>query len=76
MHYLSYGDEARKSLLFIHGLASSATLCFEPLIDYLQDYHVILWELEGHSEDVPGDFSSFKAGVDAIEDFVVPFGAG
>lgn len=71
MHYRSYGDRKNKSLLFIHGLASSATLCFEPLLAYLRDYYVILWELEGHSEDVPEDFTSFKASVDAIEDFVL-----
>ena len=71
MHYLSYGNNTNPSLLFIHGLASSATLCFEPLLAYLRDYYVILWELEGHSEDVPEDFTSFKASVDGIEDFVL-----
>lgn len=71
MHYQSYGNKENKSLLFIHGLASSATLCFEPLLEFLKDYYVILWELEGHSEHQPADFLSLKSSVDAIEEFIL-----
>lgn len=70
MNYLTYGDKNNKSLLFIHGLASTATLCFEPLLPYLQDYYVVLCQLDGHYDGGPRDLESMKACIDDIEEYV------
>ena len=48
MNFITYGNRNNKSILFIHGLASTADLCFNPLLPYLQDYFVIFCELDGH----------------------------
>ena len=32
MNYITYGNKKNKSLLFIHGLASTAKLCFESVV--------------------------------------------
>ena len=48
MNFITYGNKNNNSILFIHGLASTADLCFKPLLPYLQDYYVIFCELDGH----------------------------
>ena len=50
MNFLSFGDKNNQSILFIHGMASTAMLCYEPILKMLPDYHVILAEVDGHSE--------------------------
>lgn len=52
MTFLTYGDKNKKSILFIHGMASSALLCYQPLLEYLNDYYVILAEVDGHSDSL------------------------
>lgn len=70
MNYITYGKRENKSLLFIHGLASTAALCFEPLLPYLQDYYVILCELDGHCGVKPDDVFSMKRSIDDIENYI------
>ena len=50
MNFLCFGDKSKKSILFIHGMASTAMLCYEPILKRLSDYYVILAEVDGHSE--------------------------
>ncbi len=50
MNFLCFGDKNNKSILFIHGMASTAMLCYEPILKRLSDYYVILAEVDGHSE--------------------------
>ena len=50
MNFLCFGDKNKKSILFIHGMASTAMLCYEPILKRLSDYYVILAEVDGHSE--------------------------
>ena len=44
------GFQGWGSKLFVHGMASAAILCYEPILKYLSDYSVILAEADGHSE--------------------------
>ena len=57
MNFLTFGSKGNKSVLFIHGMASSAKLCYEPLLTYLKDYYVILTEVDGHvgTAEISGD---------------------
>lgn len=55
MNYLTYGTKGNRTLLFIHGMASTALLCFEPLLKYFTDYYVVLAEVDGHSRNVEGE---------------------
>ena len=41
MNIITFGNRNHKSILFIHGLASTAALCFKALLSYLKDYFVI-----------------------------------
>jgi len=70
MKFRTFGAEKNKSLLFIHGMASTAMLCYEPLLEYLQDYHVILCEVDGHCEEEQSDFVSVQDSCDKIERYV------
>lgn len=69
MNFLTFGDGKKQSLLFIHGMASSAMLCYEPILKYLKDYYVILAEVDGHSP-AAGELESLAKCCDEIEKYV------
>ena len=71
MKFISYGNRNNKSILFIHGLASTADLSFNPLLPYLQDYFVIFCELEGHYGSNPKDLTSMVETIDSIESYIL-----
>ena len=71
MNFISYGNRNNKSILFIHGLASTADLCFKPLLPYLQDYFVIFCELDGHYGTNPKDLTSMKKTINSIESYIL-----
>jgi len=70
LSFLTFGDKNNKSLMMIHGMASTAMLCYGPLLKYLEDYYVILVEVDGHSDTNPGDFISLRRSCDKIEIYV------
>lgn len=70
MNFLCFGDKNNKSILFIHGMASTAMLCYEPILKRLPDYYVILAEVDGHSERT-GELVSLEKDCDEIEDYIV-----
>lgn len=70
MNFLTFGDKNNKSILFIHGMASTALLCFEPLLEYLNDYYVILAEVDGHSDSL-GELNSLADNCTEIERFII-----
>jgi pimeloyl-ACP methyl ester carboxylesterase len=72
MVFDTYGDSALPSLLLIHGMANTAQLCYGPVIPYLahSDYHVILCELDGHTDKEPGLFVSIADQCEKIERYV------
>lgn len=69
MNFLCFGDKNKKSILFIHGMASTAMLCYEPILKRLSDYYVILAEVDGHSERT-GELVSLEKDCDEIEDYI------
>ncbi len=71
MNYITYGDKNNKSLVFIHGLASTAKLCFGALLPYLSDYYVVLCELDCHYDESDKDIFSMKECIERIEDYIV-----
>lgn len=71
MKFISYGNRDNKSILFIHGLASTADLCFKALLPYLQDYYVIFCELDGHYGTDPKDLTSMEETIDSIETYIL-----
>lgn len=71
MNFISYGNKNNKSILFIHGLASTADLCFKPLLPDLQDYFVIFCELDGHYGTNPKDLTSMEETIDSIETYIL-----
>ena len=70
MNFLTYGDKKKKSILLIHGMASTALLCYEPLLGYLKDYYVILAEVDGHSDNL-GELDSLADNCTEIEAFIL-----
>ena len=70
MNYVSYGDKKNKSLLFIHGLASTAALCFGPLLPHLHGYYIVFCEVDGHIPNQHDDMVSMKQCIDQIEDYI------
>ena len=71
MNFITFGNRNNKSILFIHGLASTADLCFKPLLPYLQDYFVIFCELDGHYGTNPKDLTSMEETIDSIESYIL-----
>lgn len=71
MNIITYGNRNNKSILFIHGLASTADLCFKPLLPYLRDYYVIFCELDGHYGSNPKDLTSLGKTIDSIESYIL-----
>ena len=71
MNYLTYGTKGNRTLLFIHGMASTALLCFEPLLKYFTDYYVVLAEVDGHSRNVEGDLDNLNKSCDDIERYIM-----
>ncbi len=69
MNFIYFGDKSNKSILFIHGMASTAMLCYEPILNYLSDYYVILAEVDGHSKQL-GELISLEKNCDEIENFI------
>ncbi|ERT63650.1 alpha/beta fold hydrolase [Peptoniphilus sp. BV3AC2] len=71
MKIITYGNKNNKSIFFIHGLASTADLCFKLLLPYLQDYFVIFCELDGHYGSKPKDLTSMEETIDSIENYIL-----
>lgn len=70
MNYLTYGDSNNKSVVLIHGMATTAETCFEPMLEYLKDYYVVLVQVDGH---IPGDdrvLESFEGACADIERYI------
>lgn len=71
MNFITFGNRNNKSILFIHGLASTADLCFKALLHYLQDYYVIFCELDGHYGTNPKDLTSMEETINSIESYIL-----
>lgn len=65
MNYLTYGDKNNKSIVLIHGMATTAKMCYERILPFLQEYYVVLVEVDGH---IPGDDRPLISLADACTD--------
>ena len=70
MNCLTYGNKKDKAIVLIHGMASTALLCYEPILKYLENYYIVLVEVAGHSENVKGNLLSRKDCCDDIEKYI------
>ena len=70
MNCLTYGNKQDKAIVLIHGMASTALLCYEPILKYLENYYIVLVEVDGHSENVKGNLLSLKDCCDDIEKYI------
>lgn len=70
MNFKCFGKKENKSVLFIHGMASSAMQCYEPILKYLTDYYVILAEVDGHSEELD-ELVSLEQNCNEIEKYII-----
>jgi len=70
MIFRTYGNNTLPSLMLIHGMANTAELCYGRIVPYLDQYHVILCELDGHSEQETGLFLSIADSCEKIERYV------
>lgn len=70
MNFICFGDKRSPSILFIHGMASTALLCYEPILAKLSAYYVILAEVDGHSPRV-GELASIEKNCDETENYIM-----
>lgn len=70
MHFLCFGDKRNKSILFIHGMTTTAMLCYEPILKKLTGYYVILAEVDGHSRRL-GELVSLEKNCSEVEDYII-----
>lgn len=70
MIFDTYGNETLPSLMLIHGMANTAQLCYGRIVPYLDKYHVILCEVDGHTEKEEGLFISIEDCCEKIEKYV------
>ena len=71
MIFNTYGDETLPSLILIHGMANTAQSCYGRIVPYLGDYHVILCEVDGHTDKDTGLFISIEDCCEKIENYVI-----
>ena len=71
MIFNTYGDEMLPSLILIHGMANTAQSCYGRIVPYLDSYHVILCEVDGHTDKEEGLFVSIEDCCEKIEKYVV-----
>ncbi len=71
MRFTTHGDPTFPSLMLIHGMANTAQLCYGRLLPHLENYHVILCELDGHTDQEQGLFQSIQDSCEKIEQYVV-----
>ena len=69
MNFLCFGNKNNPSILFIHGMASTATLCYGPILKQFSDYYVILAEVDGHSQQT-SKLVSLEKNCDEIEQYI------
>ena len=70
MIFNTYGDKTLPSLILIHGMANTAQSCYGRIVPYLDGYHVILCEVDGHTDKETGLFISIEDCCEKIEKYV------
>ena len=70
MVFTTYGDKTLPSLMLIHGMANTAQSCYGQIVPYLDEYYVILCEVDGHTDKETGLFISIEDSCEKIERYV------
>ncbi|MBR1797796.1 MAG: alpha/beta hydrolase [Clostridiales bacterium] len=70
MRFITHGDISRRKLMLIHGMVNTSSL-FDPLLGALEDFYVIVCELDGHSEKDESEFISVEDSCEKIERYVI-----
>ena len=70
MIFTTYGDKTLPSLMLIHGMANTAQSCYGKIVPYLDEYHVILCEVDGHTDKEKGLFISIEDSCEKIDRYV------
>ena len=52
-------------------MASTALLCYEPILKYFENYYVVLVEVDGHSSNTKGDLTNLKDSCEDIEKYII-----
>ena len=69
MRFVDYNTESEKTLMMLPGMATTVHTCFNKVIPYLRDYHIILCELDGHYDNSPL-FESIEKTCEQIEEYI------
>jgi len=70
MNYLTYGDKKNKSIVLIHGMATTALLNYERILPFLEDYYVVLVQVDGHIEENENVLVSMQAACTDVEEYI------
>lgn len=70
MIFDTYGNKTLPSLMLIHGMANTAQSCYGRIVPLLDEYHVILCEVDGHTDKEAGLFISLEDCCEKIEKYV------
>jgi pimeloyl-ACP methyl ester carboxylesterase len=71
MNFLTYGDSTAPAVMLIHGMVTTAEICYQSFIDKLsREYSVILAVLDGHDPDSDSVFLSLNDSCRKIEQYV------
>lgn len=62
MVFDTYANKTLPSLMLIHGMANTAQLCYGRIVPLLDEYHVILFEADGHTDKEADLFISLDKG--------------
>lgn len=62
MIFDTYANKTLPSLMLIHGMANTAQSCYGRIVPLLDEYHVILCEVDGHTDKEAGLFISLDKG--------------
>ncbi len=71
MKFLTYGDNTAPAVMLIHGMATTAEICYGAMAKNLSRYYyVILAKLDGHDPDSDSVFISLEDSCRKIEHYV------
>lgn len=71
MNFLTFGDSRAPAVMLIHGMATTAEICYQPIAETLaKRYFVILAVLDGHDPASDSVFLSLADSCEKIERYV------
>jgi len=72
MQFYEFGEENKKTLLLVHGMATTWKMSFSSLIQEASKYyHLIVVALDGHKEEEKTEFISLEDEAEKIENYIM-----